>query len=221
MKKMKQKSLGLVVLLAAAALIFSACGAAAPEEPTPDPNVVFTQVAETVMVSMTQTSEAMPPTEAPLPTATMAPTQPPAPTVDVQATASAAAVVPTVALAPTSTVQLFGDAAKFNTQSPADGTSFKPNEDFVYHVCLGNIGDTDWDTGFNLKYVDGTKACFDNRTYVGETIEPGGKWCFDLSCKAPESTGTFTTYWDFRDADDNQILVDGLPGVYFTFKVAQ
>lgn len=219
MKNMMQKSFGLAVILTAAALVLSACGAAAPAEPTADPNVVFTQVAETVMVSMTQTSEAMPPTEVPAPTATMAPTQPPVPTVDVAATASVAAAVPTVALGPTATVQRFGDAATFNTQSPADGTVFSKNEDFVYHVCLGNIGDTDWTTGFNLLYVDGTKACFDTRTYVGDTVEPGGKWCFDMSCKAPESTGTFTSYWDFRDADDNQILVDGLPGIYFTFKV--
>ena len=69
-----------VSMLALAALVLSACGPAAPAEPTLDPNMVFTQVAETVMVSMTQTAQAMPPTPMPEPTATTAPTQPPAPT---------------------------------------------------------------------------------------------------------------------------------------------
>lgn len=223
MKNMMHKSLGLALVLIAAALVLSACGAAAPAEPTADPNVVFTQVAETVMVSMTQTSEAMPPTATTAPTVTTAPTQPIVPTVDVNATAAAAAAVPTVALAPTATVRRYGDAASYGTQSPMDGKVFSPNEDFVFHVCLDNIGDTDWTTGYYLLYVDGTKSCFDSTTYVGETVEfddDNPRWCFDLSCRAPEGTGTYTTYWDFRDEDGNQILIDGLPGIYFTYKVA-
>ena len=217
MKNTMQKNLGMVMILAVTALVLSACGAAAETEPTTDPNVVFTQVAETVMVSMTQTSQAMPPTSTPAPTATMVPTQPVVPT----ALPTQQAVVPTVALAPTSTVQLYGDAAKFNTQSPADGKVFKKNEDFVYHVCLGNIGETDWNDGYYLDHVDGPRVCFDDKTYVGDTVEPNDKWCFDMSCKAPEGSGTYTTYWFFMNADGDEIPVDGSSGIYFTYKVTE
>ena len=222
MKNTMHKNFRLVVILAAAALVLSACGAAAEAEPTTDPNMVFTQVAETVMVSMTQTSQAMPPTATPAPTATMVPpTQPVIPTVDMTvATQDPAAAVPTVSFGPTATVQLYGDAAKFNTQSPVDGKVFSKNEDFIYHVCLGNIGETDWTDDYYLKYVDGTKICFKNKTYVGDTVEPNEKWCFDMSCQAPGTSGTYTTYWFFYNDDGKEIAVDGASGIYFTYKVS-
>lgn len=219
MMKPMQKYRGLFLVLAAAAMILSACGAAAEAEPTTDPNMVFTQVAETVMVSMTQTSEAMPPTATPEPTATLAPTQPPVPTADLTQATNAAAAVPTVALGPTATVQLFGDAAKWNTQSPMDGKVFSKAEDFTFHVCMSNVGSTDWTTEFYLNYVDGYNACFDSKVYVGETISPDDtdpKWCFDLSCRAPETPGTYTTYWFMKDNDGNKVLNGE---VYFTYKV--
>mgnify|MGYP000976695525 FL=1 len=128
---MANKKMSLFALLACATLLLSACGAAAPAEPTADPNAIFTQVAETVMVSMTQTAEAMPPTPTPEPTATMAPTLPPVPTVDLQATQ---VVAPTIPVGPTATVQRFGDSAQYNTQTPVDGKVFKKGEQFQFVV---------------------------------------------------------------------------------------
>lgn len=214
MKNKMKKSLGLVAFFAVAAMLLSACGAATPAEPTTDPNVIFTQVAETVMVSMTQTSEAMPPTATPEPTATIAPTQPPVPTVDLSQVTQAATIA-TVPLGPTATVQLFGDGAKFNTQSPADGKVFSTGEEFTYHVCLGNIGSTDWDTSFYLHYVDGNRLWSNtSKFYVGDIVEPGEKWCFDLPSVAPYNPGSYVTYWYMRDGDGNNFFE-----VYFSYKV--
>ena len=221
MKKSIQKNLGLVIIFATAAMILSACGAATPAEPTTDPNVIFTQVAETVMVSMTQTAESLPPTATPEPTATTAPTQPVVPTVDISANGAGAqqpgaAVTPTTALFPTATTQLLGDVAQWNTQSPVDGKVFKANEDFTFHVCMSNVGTHDWTTAYYLGYLDGNKACFNNKTYIGEITPSGKKWCFDLSCQAPGSGGAYTTYWFLYDENGNKVTNGE---VYFTYKV--
>jgi len=211
MKNTMLKKLGLIAALTTAALILGSCGLAKPAEPTTDPNVIFTQVAETVMVSMTQTSQAMPPTATPEPTATTAPTpEPTQPPLETQP------AVPTVALGPTATVQLYGDAAKWNTQSPLDGKVFKASEEFVFHVCMGNVGSTNWTTSYYLHYIDGANVCYNSKTYVGELIEPGDKWCFDLNCKAPGTGGAYTTYWFMKDEDGNKVTNGE---VYFTYKV--
>ena len=219
--KSKQAYLGLIAVMVGAAIILSACGAAAPAEPTTDPNVVFTQVAETVMVSMTQTSEAMPPTATPEPTATIAPTVPVVPTVDVsaQATTQAAAAVPTAALYPTATVQLYGDAAQFNSSKPMDGHVFEQGEEFTFIVCFTNVGDTTWDSTFYLQYTDGNRLWSDaSKFYIddGKTIENGEKWCFYLPSVAPWSPGSYITYWFFKDGDGNKVKNGE---VYFAYKV--
>jgi hypothetical protein len=222
MKKSMLKNLGLVVILATAAMILSACGATTPAEPTTDPNVIFTQVAETVMVSMTQTAESLPPTATPEPTATTAPTQPVVPTVDISAQSGDGAQQPgavataTTALFPTATTQLLGDVAQWNTQSPVDGKVFTAYEEFTFHVCMSNVGTHDWTTDYYLGYLDGNKACYDNTTKVGEITESGEKWCFDLSCQAPGSSGTYTTYWFLYDENGNKVTNGE---VYFTYKV--
>ncbi|MDP2964633.1 MAG: NBR1-Ig-like domain-containing protein [Pelolinea sp.] len=196
--------------LALFALVLSACGKAAPAEPTLDPNMVFTQVAETVMVSMTQTAQAMPPTPTSEPTATTAPTSTTAPTVD--------ASIPTKTpkpVGPTPTVQHFGDSAKFNTQSPMDGKTFKVGEEFAFHVCLGNNGSTDWTTKYYLEWVSGNRLWSNEKYfYVGNLVKPGDKWCFDLPSVAPYTPGTYVTRWYFKNPDGSFMLE-----VYFNYKV--
>ena len=56
----QMKKINGFLILGFAVILLSACSGGANAEPTQDPNVVFTQVAETVMVSMTQTAEAVP-----------------------------------------------------------------------------------------------------------------------------------------------------------------
>ena len=211
MKKNNKKSAWFSIL-AFCMLFLSACGGLGPDEPTQDPNLVFTQVAETVMVSMTQTAEAVPPTPMPEPTQVVAPTQ----------QMEAPTPFPTQALAPqpvgpTPTIQRFGDAAKYNTQDPKDNSTFKKSQDFVFHVCLGNIGSTDWDKNYYLQYVDGFQL-WSNKTKfkVGDVVEPGGTWCFDLPSVAPWYAGEFITRWYFKNPDG-----DFLQEVYFSYKVKE
>jgi hypothetical protein len=209
MKFMKIFKIMPIIILAT--IVLSACGAAAPAEPTQDPNAIFTQVAETVMVSMTQTSEAMPPTPMPEPTATTAPTLPPAPTVDLAAQPT---VVP-LPVGPTATIQRFGDSAKFNTQTPGDGKVFKASETFNFVVCLGNDGSTIWDTTYYLDWVSGYRLWNNTKNFfVEEDIDPGEKWCFYLPSVAPPDPGSYTTRWYFKNGDNESLLE-----VYFNYRV--
>lgn len=192
-------------------IIISACGAAAPAEPTADPNAVFTQVAQTVMVSMTQTAEALPPTPMPQPTATTAPT----PTIGIPPTQ--AVVSPTLPVGPTATIQRFGDSAQYNTQTPLDGKVFNKGEEFQFIVCFGNNGSTIWDHTYYLEWISGFRLWSDTKYFYigqGEQIEPGGKWCFYSPAVAPHNSGTYMTRWYMKNGE-NQYMQE----VYFNYSV--
>jgi len=214
MIKNKRKKFSGWVLLLSAAVLLSACAPAAPAEPTTDPSMVFTQVAQTVEVSMTQTAQAMPPTATPEPTATLEPLETATPTLD----PSLPTYTPmaTLALGPTATTQIIGDAAKWNTQSPMDGKVFKVNEEFTFHVCMGNIGNTEWTTGYYLAYVDGQSLSWMTKANIGKKVKPSEKWCFDIPCTAPAVAGNYSTYWWLRNAEASKMLGGE---VYFTYKV--
>jgi len=177
--------------IAASLLVFavfvSACGAAAPAEPTQDPNAVFTQVAETVMVSMTQTAQAMPPTPTPQPTATIAPTI---------AVPTAAAVptqgVPTLPVGPTATIQKYGDSARWLSTNPSDGSVLKGGEYRQVTVCLLNDGTTTWTASYYLEWVGGYRLWNDTKYFyidADESVDPGEKWCFTMPAVPPEAAG--------------------------------
>jgi hypothetical protein len=209
----KSKFFKIMTVVSLGLFLFSACGAAAPEEPTADPNAIFTQVAETVMVSMTQTSESMPPTSMPEPTVTTKPTEDVLPELNIT-------VEPTsnsFSIGPTPTMQRFGDSAKYNTQNPGDGKVFRPNENFQFTVCFANNGSTIWDNTYYLEWVSGYPLWKATKYfYVGESIDPGGKWCFTLPNTAPPDPGSYMTRWYFKNGD-SQFMQE----VYFNYNVAQ
>lgn len=191
------------------ATILAACAPGAAAEPTTDPNMVFTQVAQTVVVSMTQTAEAMPPTPTPEPTPTPAPTATPF----VEVTVTPVVVPPTY---PTATIQYWGDAARLSSQTPLDGKTYKPQERINVEFCLLNIGATNWTTKYALEYAAGPNPWPSQAIWnVGDTIKPGGKWCFLLPVIFPATTGDYITRWYFKNEKKEKILE-----VYFHYLVA-
>jgi hypothetical protein len=203
------------LILGFAVILLSACSGGANAEPTQDPNVVFTQVAETVMVSMTQTAEALP-TATTQPTATLMPTLPPTATVNPNHPTATTQVTVQQSY-PTATTQYYGDAAKWNTQSPKDGTVLTRSQNFAFHVCLANTGSTDWTTKYYLQYVSGQQLWWDaTKFYIGDTVKPGGKWCFDLPSVAPDKTGEYTTRWYLKNKSNESFFE-----VYFHYYVGQ
>ena len=209
----KMKKYTWMLLVMAFAFILSACAGGASAEPTQDPDTVFTQVAETVAVSTTQTAEAAPPTPTAKPTATQLPALPPTATVNPnQPTAT-----PAQPLGPTPTIQLYGDAARWVSQNPLDGKIFDKHFGFVLNVCLVDVGSTDWTTKYYLEWVNGQKLWWEtSKFYITDLVKPGEKYCFDIPCISPQTGGEYITRWYFKNEADEKFYE-----VYFHYFVTQ
>jgi len=185
-----------VLLLLVFGLLIASCGTGTPATPTTDPNLLFTQVAETVSASIDQTSAAIP-TNTPVPTQEPTATQIPLPTVDPNA-------IPTQAPAqsgfPTPTVQRYGDVALWTGQSPSDMFIVKQSSSFTFHGCMNNVGTTTWSPDYVLKYASGPDLWPKQRNWpIPDEIKPGEKSCYDIPAIAPVNPGTYTTWWDFTN----------------------
>jgi hypothetical protein len=214
MKNISKITKGAILILLSGMLL-AACSAGAPATPTTDPNATFTQVAETVMVSISQTAAAMP-TNTPAPTNTPTPTPMPLPTEDMNAIPTSQPVLPGY---PTPTVQRFGNAAQWYGQSPADGLTYTANQKFNFHGCMRNIGTTTWNNNFYLKIV-GSTASYNpwGGTViwrVGGSVIPGSPWCWDFNAGTmPASKGTYISWINFYSNKDEYIAQ-----LYFKYTV--
>lgn len=205
LNKFKGTSLLLVI-----GFLLASCGGGTPATPTTDPNLLFTQVAETVAASIAETAAAMP-TSTPIPTQEPTATMIPLPTTDPNAVPTESPVQPGY---PTPTVQRYGDAALWTAQSPADGYVVKSGTIFTFHGCMHNIGTTTWDPKYSLKYDSGPNLWPKQTSWpIPQEIKPGEKWCYDLSASAPSTLGLQTTRWWFYN-DKTRIYE-----VYFTYTV--
>ena len=199
------------ILILLSGLLLAACSSGAPATPTTDPNALFTQVAETVMVSITQTAAAMP-TNTTVPTNTPVPTPIPFPTQDMNAFPTAAPMPGY----PTPTVMRYGDVAQWYGQSPSDGLTYSGNQKFLFHGCMRNIGTTTWNNNYYLKFAGGPNPWGGTTTWrVGSAVLPGGVWCWDFNPGTiPPIKGPHTT-WLWFYSDKNVYLGD----VYFKYTV--
>jgi len=199
------------ILILLSGMLLAACSGGTPATPTTDPNMLFTQVAETVMVSITQTAAAMP-TNTPVPTETPIPTPIPFPTADINAYPTSQPM-PGV---PTATVLLYGNHAQWYGQSPADNLTYTPFVKVKFHGCMRNIGDTIWNTNYYLKFAGGPNLWGGTTTWrVGAAVKPGGQWCWDFNPGTmPANKGAYTT-WLWFYSDKNQFILD----VYFKYIV--
>jgi len=204
------RKLKTAMFLMAITLLLAACvGGAA--EPTTDPNIVFTEVAETVMVSITQTAQAMP-TNTPQPTPTSEPTPFPTSTIDITIPTTA----PIIPGESTPTTQLYGDRATWTAQSPMDGKTFKPHESFTFHGCWNNVGTTTWNKNYKMVWVPGSTQLWAGQTTWNPPFEvpPGKNWCPDLPSITPYEPGKHITRWYLKTDRDIYIWE-----AYFNFRV--
>lgn len=186
--------------------LLAACG---PKAPAEDPNLVYTQAAETVSAQMAGTLTAAP---------TVTETLEPSPTPEVPTATATIVVIPTftpnagaatVAALPTSTqiVTGGGDKALFAYSSPADGATLAPGEVFQLAIGLQNVGGTTWTQDYKLVYSGGvqisamTSVSHDLAGGDKVTIPPGEKAEFILLATAPTDAGEYkTTYFFYNPA---------------------
>ena len=201
-----------VPLLMVIGLLLASCGGGTPATPTTDPNLLFTQVAETVAASITETAAAMP-TNTTIPTQASTATPIPLPTVNPNATPTQSLIQPGY---PTQTVQRYGDVALWNGQSPSDGYIVKANGTFTFHGCMNNVGTTTWNPNYSLNYVSGPNLWPAQAVWpIPDVIKPGEKWCYDMPATAPGTPGAYTTWWYFNNKKN--FILD----VYFKYTVVE
>jgi len=197
----------LLIWVTALALIMACVPTlATPSVPTVNPGAVNTYIAQTVIAAGTRTAAAMPSLT---PTPTLTPTQnteTPSPTFT--ATIIFRLFTPTPLVIPTFTgVSSSGGgdsssanyACKVTKVSPANGSVFKPRDDFDGVWTVKNIGQKKWDrTSVDYIYSSGDKlhkiSGYDmtSNVSVGESIDLG------VDMQAPKNSGTYTTTWNMR-----------------------
>lgn len=219
------KKIGYAVLLTAM-LALSACSAA-PQPvvptaaPTQDLGVVRTQAAQTVVAQITADALANPsatPTQAPLPTETPVP---PTETATVAATSTAIATVTKAPISsgggggggsggggsvsyPTAT-GTYPNRALLISQTPFDGTKMRPSEDFDANWTFKNIGTTEWNTHYYIKYQSGDLKPKQNVYMLSEKVAKGDTHTFTADFIAPAHFGRYTSNWVLYD--DNGAII--------------
>jgi len=181
--------LKMIILLGVFSLaLLAACGPSAAVSPTEAPEAVYTRVAATVQMNMTQTALAMPtstPTSEPtaLPTATA--TIVPLPTIPQQTMPTLTSQAPVV-VQPTIAQNLPGDHAQWMGQNPIDGYITPPIVQFQISWRLKNTGTTTWTTDYYLGFLGGAQIWGVTKVNLEYEVPPGKYLDIYITGFAPE-----------------------------------
>lgn len=183
------------VILWLIALLFSACrGGNTPEATAtqPAPEMVLTAAAETAAARMTQT-------------AAVPPTQPPAtPTPTVQATITETIPLsPTLTVTPTAAISGVDKLEFVADVTVPDGTAFKPGDTFVKTWKLKNTGTSTWGSAHSLVFVSGEQMGAPASIPLSATVPPGETVEVSVSLTAPQSPGSYFSFWALRGPAGN------------------
>ncbi len=194
MKQYTKKIWLLTVILLVA---LSACGGNATQVPTQDPNLVMTQLWQTVEVAQTQTALAVPPTETPTntlePTATLEMTNTPL----ITDTPIPGVATNTPFSLPTSanTSEAGCDNASFVADvTIPDGTVVTDDTDFVKTWKVKNEGPCTWDQDYRLVWGwggEGTNWNTEAAVYFPAVVKPGETMEISVTLHAPDQPDNY------------------------------
>jgi len=206
---LNRKLLSACLILSAAGLILAACGSGEPPTPTPDPNMIITQVAQTIEANLTQTAAALPTmTDTPEPTQTPAPTETPA----VTATLAGSPGVPTFSLPTTAGggAAILPDGMAFSADvTIPDNTQLSPSSEFTKTWRVKNTGTTTWNSGYQLVYWDGVsnnefqKVIPVAQVKLSGEVKPGAEADVSVKMVAPSKNGTYKIWWRLLNSSGN------------------
>ncbi len=194
------------MILSLAVFLFTSCGA----QPTPDMNLIATQLAGTIYSELTATALAQPTA-----TPTMQPTKTPVPpTPETLPTATLAA--PTQAGVSPYIVSTGPDNSKFTADiTIPDGTVVDPGDMFDKTWQFENTGTTTWTRAYTLRYIEGNLLGRDGTTSDNITVDvkPGKLGEVTIQFTAPKDSGTYSSTWKLYNAE-------GLPfGEFVTINI--
>jgi hypothetical protein len=185
-------------------LVAVACNLPLSATPTPqDIGLVYTQAAQTVVAQLTlapsgDSSSGTPPAttapDQPTATSTLATTNTPPPPTSTQKPAPSATPKPTATPLPCNLASFVKDV------TVSDGTTFAPEAAFTKTWRLKNVGSCTWDSGYRVVYYKGEEL-EGTTTRLPEIVRPGETVDVSVNLVAPDSAGTYQSYWMLRDSD--------------------
>ena len=196
--------LGMAVFFFAALL----AGCFGAPSPVPnDPSALHTQAVQTVsakltldagstaVVLLTQMAQ---PTVTPSPSPSETTTATPIPATPTQAplTPTLQPPAPTTSSAPCDWLEFVSDV------TVQDGKEFLPGAQFTKTWRLKNIGSCTWTREYDLVYIGGDQLSSVVNIPLGGNIPPGTMVDVSINMTAPEVAGTYTSYWQLRNASD-------------------
>jgi hypothetical protein len=201
----KAKSRGWRWLIAVAVLSFACAPLSVAGLPTQAPGIVDTIVAQTATAAAVQTAS-VPPTATS--TSTFTPTLSKTPTVTPTLTSTYIYIVTRTATAsrtPTSTTSAGGSTSsetyhcQLVSQTPANGSTMKPNTDFDWNWKVKNDGTKKWSaSSVDYAYVSGDKFHKQNAYDLPEDVSSGESVQLTVDMKAPKNEGTYITTWGLK-----------------------
>lgn len=212
---MKPNKLGKVMtLFIAATLLVSAC-VKADETATPTPisiEAISTSVAATILAGQTGTAAAQPTqtltptlTITPTGTITSTPTQTRAVYAPIQpiyytATPTITGTPPTITPTITGTFGAVGcnNSAFVQDVTIPNNTKLSAGETFTKIWRIKNTGTCAWTAGYKFTYIGGELFQSDTRK-IRTTVGVGGTLDLSLNMVAPNSPGTYSSFWRMAD----------------------
>ena len=88
-----------------------------------------------------------------------------------------------------------------------DRANLEPGEAFTKVWRIRNMSECTWDEEYQVVFSSGYQMSAPDVINLPEEVEPGDTVDISIDMIAPESTGTYTSYWMLRDEDGNRFGV--------------
>jgi len=188
---MKTNLFHLIVLILLMTLGMSACNlSSAVPSPTNDPNLAFTQAAQTVQALLTSPV----PTSEPIVVVTATLPPPSTPTLSASATPTLQPS-PTLSPTPENCTNLMDSLEDITVP---DNTVFLPGQTFVKTWSVRNNGTCTWTSSYSLVFVDGDQLNATSPVALTTSISPQSVAEFSVTMTAPGVPGTYRSNWQLR-----------------------
>lgn len=211
--KIKRTSLWILVMLIMTSVLV-ACKPSAPVEPTLDPNVIFTQAAETVAAQLTRTALSQPTaTNTALPSPTVTPTiKLPTTTTASDSTSTTPVVTSVAGSTPNPNKMAF-----VTDVTIPDGQVIPPGSKFVKTWRLKNTGTTTWTTNYRVRLWAGNSYGAPTSFLLAQEVKPNTEVDISIEFTAPSQTGEYISHWILSDDQEanfgNTFYVNFVVGV--------
>jgi hypothetical protein len=212
-KKIKRTSFWILVM-SIMAIALGACKPTAPVEPTLDPDVIFTQAAETVAAQLTRTALSQPTaTNTALPSPTLTPTiQLPTATTESNSTNATPELTSQTGTTPNPNKMAF-----VTDVTIPDGQVIPPGAKFVKTWRLKNTGTTTWTANYKVRLWAGNSFGAPTSFLLAQEVKPNAEVDISIEFTAPSQTGEHISHCILSDDQEanfgNTFYVNFVVGV--------